>query len=212
MSQQINLFNPIFRKQRKIFTSVTMLRALGVLLLGTMAVALVGQRSVAQLQQQATLGAERLQQKQAKLVTVNTDFAPRQKSAALAEDLAQAEARVVALRGVAATLAKGDMVNTQGYAEYFRALARQNPDGVWLTGVMIHGDGDEVAVQGKALDAALVPTYLTRLGREKIMQGKTFGSLDIAQPKLEASKEEASAAPPPYVEFTVQTNTAEAAK
>lgn len=212
MTQQINLFNPIFRKQRKIFTSVTMLRALGVLLLGTLAVALVGQRSVAVLQQQANLGAERLAQKQARLVTVNADFAPRQKSAALAEELAQAEARAVALRGVAATLNKGDLGNTAGYAEYFRALARQNPDGVWLTGVSIHGAGSEVGVQGRALDAALVPTYLTRLSREKIMQGKTFGSLDIVQPKAEAAKEGAPAVPPPYVEFSLQSTVAEAAK
>ena len=208
MSQQINLFNPIFLKQKKVFIAVAMARALGVLLAGALLVALYARQNVAGLQREADSGRERLAQREQRLAKVKADFAPRQKSAALEVEIAEAEARLKALRDVSGVLERGELGNTSGYAEYFKALARQNIAGVWLTGVSISGAGNELGVQGRALDPALVPAYLGRLTHEQIMRGKAFGSLKIGQPG--AGKD--GAAPPPYVEFSLESTLAEAAK
>lgn len=182
MSQQINLFNPIFLKQKKIFASVPMVRALGLLLVGVALLVVYGSQNVATLERRAAEGATRLSQQQARMATVNTEYAPRQPSKELGVELAVAEAHLRALRDVSAVLARGDIGNTAGYSAYFKALARQNVEGMWLTGVSIVGAGNEIGVQGRALDAKLVPQFITRLANEPALRGKSFAALSIERP------------------------------
>jgi hypothetical protein len=102
---------------------------------------------------------------------------------------------------------RGELGDTRGYAEYFRALARQNVDGLWLTGVSIAGAGLDLGVRGRALDPALVPGFLGRLRNERIMQGKPVGSRQIGEAaavKVVRDGKETSA-PAPYVEFSLQS-------
>jgi Tfp pilus assembly protein PilN len=208
VTQQINLFNPIFLKQKKLFSAAAMGQALCVLLAGVLAVAFYARHNVAGLQSEADTGRERLAQREERLGKVKADFPPRLKSAELDAQLAEAQAHIAALHRVAATLGRGELGNTSGYAEYFKALARQNPSGVWLTAVSISGAGNELGVRGRALDPALVPAYLGRLKSEPVMRGKTFASLKIGQGD---TKDAAAAAP--FVEFSLDaTALAEAAK
>ncbi|MGJ9416169.1 PilN domain-containing protein [Massilia sp. CMS3.1] len=214
MSQQINLYNPVFLQQKKIFSSRTMAGALLVLFLGVAAINVYGNMRVKDLQQQADAGAAQLAQKQARLASVTLEFVPRQKTAEVAAELAEVEGQLAALREVSGVLARGELGNTQGYAEYFRALARQHVDGLWLTGVSIAGAGLDIGVRGRALDPQRVPGYLNRLTAEPIMRGKAFGSLQIGQgvpvARIDASgKDVATRAP--YVEFSLQS-TPEGAK
>lgn len=207
MSQQINLFNPIFLQQKKIFSSKTMVQALGVLTLGVAAMAAYGNVRVAALQRQADAGAAQLQQRQARLAAVTAEFAPRQKDPQLAAEVQEAERQLGALREVSGVLQRGELGNTRGYAEYFRALARQHADGLWLTGLTINGAGSEIGVRGRALDPAAVPGYLTRLTREPILQGKGFGSLSISEGAREAAAgTQPATQPAPFVEFSLQSN------
>lgn len=223
MSQQINLFNPIFLQQKKIFSTRTMAQALGVLVLGVVAMGLYGNARVASLQKDADAGAAQLQQRQARLTAVNAEFPPRQKDPALAAAVVEAERQLGALREVSGVLQGGGLGNTRGYAEYFRALARQHVDGLWLTGLTISGAGSEIGVRGRALDPESVPGFLTRLTREPVMQGKAFGSLQISEgergapgaapgaapaaPAAVTTDPAAQAGPAPYVEFSLQSNT-----
>jgi hypothetical protein len=160
---------------------------------------------VAALQKEADAGAQQLTKKQARLASVGTEFAPRQKSAALEAEVAEAEAQLASLRKVSAVLDSGELGNTRGYSEYFKALARQNVDGLWLTGVSVAAGGNDIGVRGRALDPALLPGYLGRLTREDTLRGKAFGSLQISQaaPVKMAGKD--AGAPAPYVEFSLQS-------
>ena len=206
MSQQINLFNPIFLQQKKIFSTRTMAQALGVLVVGVVAMAFYGNARVASLQKQADTGAAQLQARQARLTAVNAEFPPRQKDPQLAAAVAEAERQLGALREVSGVLQGGGLGNTRGYAEYFRALARQHVEGLWLTGLTITGAGNEIGVRGRALDPESVPGFLTRLTREPVMQGKGFGSLQISEGTRDGQAAPAAAAPAPYVEFSLQSN------
>lgn len=183
MSQQINLFNPLFMAQKKVFSAVAMARALGVLLLGCGALGLYGQQHSRQLAHETNLGAERLAQKQARLDKVNSAYPPRESDKALIAEAAALEARLALLRQASDSIARGELGNQQGYAGAFRALARQSSEGLWLTGVRIDGAVERISLEGRALDAALVPAYLGRLGREPVLEGKRFDSLRIGQPK-----------------------------
>lgn len=223
MSQQINLFNPIFLKQKKIFAALPMVEALGVIVAGALLLNWYAVHNVNELEQLAADGKATLAKREQQLVKANTQFAPRAKDATLQADLVAAEAELKALSDVSSVLQGGALGNTSGYAEYFRALSRQNVGGLWLTGVSISGAGTDIGVQGRAMQATLIPNYISRLTGERVMHGKTFASLDIARPAegqapapaTAGAAPAAAAAPvaPPFVEFSLQsTPVPEAAK
>jgi hypothetical protein len=207
MSQQINLFNPDFLQKKKLFTAATMAASLGVLVVGLAGVSMVAKLRMASLQAQADQGAAQLERTQKRLASVTAEFSPRQQDAKLAEELGLAQSELLDLKEVAGTIARGELGDTAGYAEYFRALARQNVDGLWLTGVNIVGAGADFGVRGRAMDPALVPGYLGRLRNERVMQGKPVASLQIGEAaalKVVRDGKETST-PAPYVEFSLQS-------
>jgi hypothetical protein len=207
MSQQINLFNPAFLQQKKVFTAAAMAASLGLLALGLAGVGVAARLRVASLQAQADQGAVQLEKTQKRLATVSAEFAPRKQDPKLAEELTLAQSELLDLKDVAGVIERGELGDTAGYAEYFRALARQSVDGLWLTGVSIAGAGADIGVRGRAMDPALVPGYLGRLRNEPVMQGKPVGSLQIGEAaalKLVRDGKETSS-PAPYVEFSLQS-------
>jgi hypothetical protein len=207
MSQQINLFNPVFLQKKKLFTARTMAASLGALALGLAAVGVAAKVRVASLQAQADQGAAQLERTQKRLASVSAEFAPRQQDARVAEELSAAQSELLDLKQVAGVIERGELGDTAGYAEYFRALARQNMEGLWLTGVSIAGAGLDIGVRGRAMDPALVPGYLGRLRNERVMQGKPVASLQIGEAaalKIVRDGKESSA-PAPYVEFSLQS-------
>ena len=214
MSQQINLFNPQFQPQKKLFTVKGMACVVGVLVVGIAVAGVFAKVRVARLEAEVAQGEERVQKAQKRLEVATAEFAPRTKDARLEAELAEAQNERDALRRVADVIQRGDLGNTQGYAEYFRALARQGVDGLWLTGVSITGAGMDIGVRGRALDAALVPGYLARLRNERILQGKPVGSMQIGQAgtvKVRGADGKDADAPAPYVEFSLQSAAAAAA-
>ncbi|HEX9174265.1 MAG TPA: hypothetical protein VF861_16570 [Telluria sp.] len=206
--QQLNLFNPAFEQEKKIFAAVRMAQALALLVVGVSALAFYGSQRTAAMQRLADNGARQLELKQARLASVNSDFAPRSKSVDVETQVAEAEIHFAALQRVSGVLERGELGNTKGFAEYFKALARQNVDGLWLTGLSIAGAGTDIGVAGRALDATLLPGYLGRLTREPALQGKTFGSLQINQGaagKTVGADGKESLAPPAFVEFKLHS-------
>lgn len=215
MSQQINLFNPAFEKQKNLLSATGIVSAAGAAVVVLAVAGAVMHMKTADLQVEADAGAKRLEQAQQRLVAVSAEFAPRAADPLVARQLDEAEGQRAALQGVRDLIEHGDMGNTQGYAEYFRALARQHVEGLWLTGVRVNGAGLDLGVQGRALDPALVPGFLARLRNEPVMQGKPVGSLRIGQAadlKSVDKEGKETTAPAPYVEFSLQSAAAEEPK
>nr|WP_202423890.1 hypothetical protein [Duganella margarita] len=213
------MFNPIFLKQKKIFTALPMAEALGIIVAGALLLNWYAAQRVSDLQREADEGKARLALREQRLVKANVQFAPRANDPRLAAELADAQAELKALHDVSSVLQGGALGNTNGYAEYFRAFSRQNVSGLWLTGVTIGGAGNEIGVQGRAMQATLIPNYIARLTAERVMHGKSFASLDIGRPDAPAAPAPAAtpgaAAPAtlPFVEFSLQsTAVQEAAK
>lgn len=177
MSQQINLFNPALEHKKKIFSTVAMLQALLLIGICGMALGSFMRYRVAGTERLAEAGRAELALRETRLANVNRDFLPRKKDAALAQEMADAEAGLRVLKDAKEMLLRGDLGNTTGYSVYLRALARQSVSGVWLTGVSI--SGHDIGIDGLSLRADLVPHYISRLAGESAFEGKSFGSLDI---------------------------------
>lgn len=212
MSQQINLFNPALLRQEPVFTATTMARSLGLLAAGVLVLGLYGQHSMRQTRQEALATEQTLEARKARLASAQGSFAPRARNPEFERQVSEGEARIKALREVAGVLQRGEFGNTGGYSGYFQALARQGSSDLWLTGVSIVGAGRQIGLRGRALEPALVPAYITRLTREPVMQGKSFGSLRIVRAEQPVDAGAAPAARPEltaYVDFSLQAELVE---
>jgi Tfp pilus assembly protein PilN len=216
VSQQINLFNPVFLKQKKLFSAVTMVQALGLILLGALLLGVYVNLGSSGLAREADATTAQLKAAQSQLAQVSAAYGPRKKSDALESEVKKMEAEIRSMQQVSEILQKGDFGNKNGFAEYLRALSRQVVDGVWLTGFNVQAGGNEIGIHGRALQPELVPAYLNRLKREQVMQGKSFASLEMATPAAPATPGLATsnkpAVPARYVEFSLESSVASRTK
>ncbi len=203
MSQQINLFNPVFLTQKKYFSVLAMGQALGLIVLGSVLFYGYALYQISQLSRQADEMSKRYVAEQTRLGNFANEFSPQRSSQMLEEELKQLEAQAEAQNNLLATLKSGVIGNTEGYSEYMRAFARQSMNGLWLTAFDIVGDGSQLSLNGGVLSPQLVPAYIQRLNKEKVMRGKTFATLQMQQPKKEADKPVGR-----YVEFSLQSTPA----
>ena len=84
-----------------------------------------------------------------------------------------------------ATLRDLDRGNTDSivpFSNIMEALARQNLENVWIERIELTDGGAEIALEGRALDAADLPTFLRGLGTEPSFASREFGTLDFVRP------------------------------
>jgi hypothetical protein len=196
VSQQLNLFNPVFLKQKKYFSARTMARAMGIVLLGFFIIYAVQRLHLAQWQKQLEEANAQFDDTQRQL----TQFAAEGKRApskALEDETERLEAQADSQEAVLDGLESGSLGSTQGFSPYFVALARQTLSGVWLTGFTARGEEGPVSIRGRLLRQELLPTYLRMLANEDAMRGRGFTELQIT------TREEKDAAGPSYVEFNL---------
>ena len=205
MSQQINLFNPIFLKQKKVFSAVNMLDALAVLLVGV--AAFYGYASIESLNldRQAVETARQYDLSKARLVQARAQYVPKVPDARLAAEVNDLQTQLNARKATLDDLGIGRLAVDADYAEYMRALARQSLTGLWLTGFRVARGGAEIEIAGGALQPELVPFYIRRLNQERALQGRTFDSLSMTQREgtlaAEASQPATAPARYSYTEF-----------
>lgn len=204
MSQQINLFNPIFLKQRKYLSLLTILQALGLIVLGSLFFYGYALYQVGQLQRQSEESTRRFNAEQARLARYSAEFSPQQANMSLLAEVQGLERALEEQTRMVDTLKSGSVGNTTGYSQYMRAFSRQVVQGLWLTGFKVTGDATQISLTGGVLEPELLPIYIQRLSREKSMQGKSFSALQMQQPKVQSTSGNNSASAR-YVEFIMQS-------
>ena len=213
MAQQINLFNPVFLKQKKYFSGVTMLQALALLLGGILVFYGYTLRQTQALERVAEDTGRQMKAQREQLARLTQEFSPQGRSKMLADELARATARLKQREELLSVLRTGGLGNTDGFARYLGAFARQSMSGVWLTGFSIGGDESVLLVNGRVLHPDLVPAYIRALNREDVMRGRRVSELRLTAreerdaPGTAAPGAGATVAPagPPrrYVEFNL---------
>ena len=205
MSQQINLFNPIFLKQKKSFSALNMVQALGLLFVGVIVFYVYASMQTANLTREAEETARQYGQAKARLAQTSARYAPRKNDASLEAAVLALQAQLNAGKAALNNLGTGALPHDSAYAEYMRALARQSLTGLWLTGFKIASGGAEIEIVGRALQPELVPSYIRRLGSERALHGRVFDSLTMTQGQAalpaDASRPPGAPASYSYTEF-----------
>ncbi|MBI5463258.1 MAG: hypothetical protein HY941_13820 [Gammaproteobacteria bacterium] len=192
MHQQINLFQPVFRREAKVFSARALAQVLGLALVLIVAgVALLQLQLGRHTSTRDLLDAQyRTLEKQISALEVKAD----------AGQLASLDARIKTLE---TQLADGSVelaeiqqqvvARSAGFAALFTALARHPLNGLWLTGIQLRDDILEL--KGATVDPELLPRYLAALTEDA----------DLARWSLTTVQMERSAETPGQVQFTLRS-------
>ena len=198
MSAQINLYHPRFLRQHDMLTLANVALAAAVLyvllaVVGGWAWYSASTRKAAAAEAEAQFNSIREQ-----VEAATAAAATRKPDPQLLAALEQSEGSLRRRTEVAQLLESGIVGTTGGFAEYLRGLARQAPEGLWLTGFSIGSGGAEMEIRGSMLNPEALPDYIRRLGTEQAFQGRSFAALTMnrADPVLRAVAAAGSGAPP----------------
>lgn len=192
MSQQINLYNPLFRRQQTHFSLLAMLQGLAAILAAALLLYAYAAYQVAGLTKQTEQSAARLRVEQDRLAGAASGYSPQQANELLKNEVVQLEKKADEASRLVETLRSGVVGNTTGYSDYLRAFSRQAIPGLWLTHFKLNGT--QISLSGGVISPELVPGYLQKLGGERVMQGKRFSNL-----QMQAAKDDK------YLEFTLHS-------
>lgn len=202
MSQQVNLYQPIFRKQKKKFSALAMLQGLAMVFAGALLLVGYAYWQNSQLRAQLNQSDRQLANVSKRFEEVAQKYAGQSRATSPEQKVAELERAIQLRERVRGLLSRGIFANTQGFSGYFTAFGRQHVPGVWLTSMQITGAADELLLSGRSQVPELVPRYLQRLSQEKQLVGIEFQSFQMNRPK-EHNR---------FVEFTVKTGTGTAGK
>lgn len=200
MSQQINLFDPAFRKQRNLFSFLAILETLAVIIAGSLLFYGYAVYQVDQLGKQLEESAKRYTAERERLARYAAEFSPQDSGQALQEKVQGLEIQIANQSALIETINSGALGNTTGYSEYMRAFSRQVVQGLWLTGFKVSGDAAQISLNGAVLNPGLLAAYIQRLSQESVMRGKTFATLQMRQ-----TNSADQGVTPHYVEFALHS-------
>ena len=200
MSQQINLYNPVFLKQKHYFSALTMVQALGAVLLGSLAIVGYGAWQNRTLERVLDETTRQTAAQAQQVVRFSKEYSAQGASRALVDELTRTEQRLQQRDGLLADLRPGVGGNTAGFSSVLGALARQTQPGVWLTGVEIGAKDNALVLKGRALDSQMVPAYIRSLNREAPMAGRAVGELRMTAAGA-AAPAGGGREPQQYIEF-----------
>lgn len=178
MYQQINLYQPIFRKEHHLLSALTVAQAAGLLLVtlvsiyGFAAWNVLGlEAEVVQLEQREQAYAEKVQR-----LGLGSDAERRERVEA---ELQAVNAQLARQQELVEILEKQEFGGVGGFSSRLTALAHTQVTGLWLTRVAMKGGVGAMQLAGESLFAGLVPEYLQLLSQEPAMAGVGFASLEI---------------------------------
>ncbi len=182
MRQDINFYQPRFRERAVRWPASLLLQvcAAVIVTMGLIAVYATWrvdgvQTELGLIAQQEAAAIERLENLRVTIDSVvgETSWAERLETASA--ELAEKEASLRLISGT-------ELGDADGFARHLKSLARQAMSGLWLTNVALSARGDRIWLQGEALRAELVPTYLQNLADEEPFGHQRFHRLAIDNP------------------------------
>jgi Tfp pilus assembly protein PilN len=178
MAQQINLYRPNLLAPRRHFSAAAMARALAALALGL--VLLAGWTSMStqrlRLELAAASAADERERQHLNALLAQRPAAPAD-SAALEQELAQAQKTLAERRRVLDEWNAGGSSGAARHSAFLQALARTVPAPLWLTEVRLLPGRFELT--GAMLQPELLRPWLERLAGEPAAAGQALRSIRV---------------------------------
>lgn len=189
MTQQVNLYQPILRREKKVFSALTMLQVLGVMTIVMLAMFAFNRWQLSALEAERGRLQAQEQKLAAQVMEISRNAQVRPESRELRRQVELARREVQLKQRLSDLMRSSPGSAARGFSDAFAGLARQRVAGLWLTGIEIHKEGTtrEIMLRGYTAQAALVPQLVQQLGQEPAFQGLRFRQLRVFQPENENS-------------------------
>jgi len=172
--QQINLYQPRFRKQEKVFSASSMLMVLIAAIVVLVGVYGYAKWNVVSLANES----ERLQTLQvkeiARLDTLSKKYPVKKKSILIEQQFKDLQNEKKAKQYLVNTLSGRSIGNSKGFSSYFAGIARKNIKGMWIRRLELDNGGDVIGIYGSTQKPELVPQFLRALSEEESFSGSEF--------------------------------------
>jgi hypothetical protein len=178
--QQVNLYQPILRKQEKVFSAKTLLQGNLLVLAGLVLIYLYTVFQTQGLKDQLKQTGQHREVQIKRLAELSAQYPPRSKDASLAARLEQARATLQRKRTILTAVKDLGLDSEVNFSRHLTSLARQDLPDLWLQRIFLQY-GQHVELQGSAYRAEEVPLYLQRLSEETAFNGAEFQTVVIAR-------------------------------
>jgi Tfp pilus assembly protein PilN len=183
MEQQVNLYQPILRAEKHLFSA----RAIGIgLVLLMVSLALLGgfgawrttrvERSIAKLE-------ERQASQLAMVERAGASLQPGRSVQELEAQAKELSAEIAARQRALDIVRQGAGSPATGFAARLEALAHRQIDGLWLRDIVVGSADGRLALRGDTVDSKLVPAYLAAIAQEHALDGVRFDKLTMRRAK-----------------------------
>ena len=179
MKQQVNLYQPMFRKQQKVFSALTMLQITGFFIVVLSAIYGYSGYRLRPFSVELDKTNAQLTKLSQQIEVVSKRFNARGKNKLMESEISRLTTRLDNMKKIKNALSEGSFGNASGFSTLFEALARNHVDGAWLTDITISDGGAKLTLSGKSIDPELVPIYIKRLADAPAFKNQRFNILDL---------------------------------
>lgn len=183
MIQQVNLYQPILRREQKIFSAMAMLQISAIFLAALIAVSVWQTLDTHAVEQRLTTFRHRNDVATRRLSALVDHLASRKVSPALHAALQQARRKLQQRRAALRVMHRQAQGNTKGFSVMLNALGNTIENGLWLTHVKLAHGGKSIQLSGQMSRATELPNYLQRLAKKPALDGINFATLSIKRLK-----------------------------
>jgi hypothetical protein len=187
MRQQVNLHQPIFRRERKQFSAITVATTLAVVAVALTAVSVSTTRGVNRLQGEVAELTQRQTEQQEQMVKVAELHTRAVQRGDVQERVRSLTASLSERTQALQVLQSGAAGQTSGFASRIEALAHRHVDGLWIDALAMSGTHNTMSISGGSVDADIVPVYLRGLSSEAALSGTRFDDFVIERPEQGAT-------------------------
>jgi hypothetical protein len=173
MHQQINLYQPIFRQERKLFSLRTVALTLSIVAVALLAIWGFGTYNVKQLERSVTSLRQQQEAQQQMAQTAGGLLAARASPDALNASIKNLSTQLAERTRALDLLRNGAAGESEGFAKRLSALARTQTAGLWLERLSI-GGATGLSLEGRSNDPELLPQYLQQLANAPELSGARF--------------------------------------
>ncbi len=179
MKQEINLFQPRFRRQKKAFSAGTILMLMIFFLIVFSGIYAYSLYQLGPVEARMSSIDDELGKLRQQVKILTKKFPEKSKSKLLEVEIARLNAELDKRRAIKEALVQHSLENSRTFSALLESLARQHVRGTWLTKVSITNGGAALGLKGKTLSAELVPVYIQQLAEEKSFTGLSFNVLEL---------------------------------
>ncbi|MFT4993417.1 MAG: Tfp pilus assembly protein PilN, partial [Paraglaciecola sp.] len=126
------------------------------------------------LQGESLTVAARKSEQLALVASVTQDVASQVKDQRLVNTIEQKQIVLGLKQRVLSRVAGQESLKSSGFSDLMLALASTHEHGIWLT--QINLNGQEISIEGAALESSSVPKWLNNLGTSEYFIGREFAT------------------------------------